>query len=69
MPSYLINTPSDLETLLVRNDLTPDEAVITYRNLLNACLTTKWNSRMRSRAKAVQTGFFNKPETEQQSLL
>jgi hypothetical protein len=69
VPIYLINTPSDLDTLLDRNDLAPDEAVITYRNLLNASLAAKWNNRVRSKVKATQAGFFDKPETEQQSLL
>lgn len=69
VPIYLINTPADLDTLLVRNDLTPDESVITYRNLLNAILAAKWVGRVRSNVKAVQTGFFDNPETEQQSLL
>jgi hypothetical protein len=69
VPIYLINTPSDLDILLSRNDLTPDASVITYRDLLNASLAAKWNSRVRSKVKAIQSGFFDKQETEQQSLL
>ncbi len=69
VPIYLINTPADLDTLLVRNDLTPDGSAINYRNLLNASLAAKWDSRVRSKGKAVQAGFFNEPETEQRRLL
>jgi len=35
----------------------------------NASLAAKWYSRVRSKGKAVQAGFFDKPETEQQNLL
>lgn len=69
VPIYLINTPADIDTLLVRNDLTPDDSVITYRDLLNTSLAAKWNNRVRPKVKATQAGFFDKPETEQQSLL
>lgn len=69
VPIYLINTPSAFDILLTRAGLSPDETAITYRNLLNANLAAKWNSRVRIKGKAVQEGLFGVPEREQQSLL
>jgi hypothetical protein len=68
VPIYLINTPSAYDTFLTRAEFIPDEYVTVYRNLLNANLSAKWNSKVRPKGKGKQTGLFEEPE-KQQSLL
>jgi len=69
VPIYMINTPSALDHLLERSGVAPDGSVTAYRELLNKSLTIKWNSRVRPKAKALQSGLFGDPEKPQQSLI
>lgn len=69
VPIYMINTPPTLDHMLERSGLTPDHSVTSYRELLNASLAAKWNGRIRTKSKTVQSGLFDEPEKLQQSLL
>lgn len=69
VPIYMINTPPALDHLLERSKIAPDDSVKAYRELLNSNLAAKWNSRVRSKGKSVQSGLFGEPEKLQQSLL
>jgi hypothetical protein len=68
-PSAIITTPPTLGHLLERCGLTPDKSVTTYRELLNASHAAKWNGRVHTKGRIVQTGLFEEPEKPQRSLL
>ena len=69
VPIYLINTPPALDHLLERSGLMPNDSVTAYRDLLSANHAAVWESRMRVKGKTVQTGLFEEPVIQQQSLL
>ena len=69
VPIYVINTPPALDHLLERSGLKPDDSVTAYRNLLDTNHAAKWKSRLRSKGKTVQTGFFDGRESQQPDLL
>jgi len=69
VPIYMINTPPALDHLLERSGVIPDDSVTAYLELLNTNHAAKWKSKVLPKGKSVQTGLFNEPEKEQQSLL
>lgn len=69
VPIYLINTPPALDHLLERSGLMPNDSVTAYRDLLSANHAAVWEGRMRVKGKTVQTGLFEEPGIQQQSLL
>lgn len=69
IPIYLINTPTALDKLLEHSQIQADDSLAAFRSLLNASLSAKWDSRVRSVRSGVQSELFAEPDTEQQSLL
>jgi hypothetical protein len=69
VPIYMINTPPALDHLLERSGLIPNDSVTAFRELLSANHAAVWKSRIRVKGKTVQTGLFEEPDKQQQSLL
>ncbi len=69
VPLYLITAPAALERLLERAELSGDDTVSSYRDLLSLNLEARYRARIRSKRATVQNPLFPVPEEPQGSLL